>query len=288
MNPFLRRHSFPILRLAVGCGLASAVAARADNWAPNLTTTATWHQNASNADASADEISALALQADLLSAQRYPFGRTDALHLTAHLGGEWWPRFRGLTQGAVGGRAEWRHVFGTGPLAPSVSIEGSADAIAARETGRRGVATGVTLLARKRLDPRTRLSAWHEVSWLEARHATYDRAASETTLALDRDLNELSRLTFSVRLRDGDIVTHGTPPRADLEALAPHQLDVDTFGRPMRAYRVDARTWSGRLAYTRALNEDAALVASAEWRTTERASLRFGNLLVALAIVHQY
>lgn len=288
MIPFLRRRSYPFLRFAAACALASALAARADHWAPNLATTATWHQNASNADASADEISALALQVDLLSAQRYPLGRADALHLTAHLGGEWWPRFRGLTQGAVGGRAEWRHTFGPGPLAPTISIEGSADAIAARETGRRGVTTGVTFLARKRLDPRTRLSAWHEVSWLAARYSTYDRAASETALALDRELNESSRLTFSVRFRDGDIVTHATPPHADLAALALHQLDVDTFGRPMRAYRVDARTRSGRLAYTRALNEDAALVASAEWRTTARASLRFGNLLLALAIVHQY
>jgi len=288
VNPFLRRASLPLLGLAAGCAFVGAVAARADNWAPNLTTTAAWHRNASNADASADQISALALQADLLSTQRYPFGRADALHLTAHLGGEWWPRFRGLTQGALGGRAEWRHAFGTGPLAPTVLIEGSADAIAAGETGRRGVATGVTFLARKRLDPRTRLSAWHEVSWLEARYATYDRAASETALALDRDLNESSRLTFSVRFRDGDVVTHATPPRADLAALAPHQLDVATFGRPMRAYRVDARTWSGRLAYTRALNENAALVASTEGRTTERASLRYDNLLVALAIVHQY
>ncbi len=276
-------------RLLASLLLAGAVTARAaEDWAPNLTTTATWNSNATNSQESLDQIDSIALLADLLSSRSYAVGRTDALLVTAHLGAEWWPRYRGLTRGAAGGRVEWRHTFGPGPLAPTLSLEGSADAVAARETGRRGVATGVTLTARKRFDARTRGTVWHEVSWMEARYATFDRAASETALELDRDLNDTARLTLTVRFRDGDIVTYATPPRADLAALAPNQLDVDTFGRPMRAYRVDAHTWSARAAYTRALDERSALVTAYEWRTSERATLRVTNHLISVALVHQF
>ncbi len=292
--PLTSPNHSPRSRLGLALALILALvpsatqAAQPDDWAPNLTTTATWHNNAANSGHADDELGAFALQADLLSGKTYPFGRDDALRFTGHLGAEWWPRFKGLTQGAGGARAEWRHAFGTGQLAPTLSLEGAADAIAAKETGRRGVATGVTLVARKRLDPRTRFTLSHEVSRLAARYGLFDRTAHETTLALDRDFGDASRLSFSVHHRDGDFVTYATVPRPDLAALAPHSLDLDTFGRPMRAYRIDARTWTSRIAYTRALHEQAALVVAGEWRSTRRAALSVTNLLLSIAIVHQY
>jgi hypothetical protein len=261
---------------------------RADDWAPNLTASAIWHSNATQANRSADQLDSLDIKGDILASQRYPFGRDDSLHLGVHLGGDWWPRYNGLLSGAAGGRIEWRHKFGVDTRAPIVALEGTADSVAAKETGRRGVSTGITASVRKRLNDLTRVTLWHEVAWFDARYSTYDRAAGETAFEIDRDLTDVTRLTFTARFRDGDVVTYAAGARPDLEALAPHRLEVTTFGRAMMAYRVDAKTWSARLALVRALDESSAIVFAYERRETERGSLRFGDHLLSVGLVHQF
>ena len=271
--------------LAVGCALS---AARADNWAPNITTSALWHNNVTNSEQSADQIDSLDLKLDLLSSQRYALGRDDTILATAHLGTDWWLRYRGYTTATAGGRGEWQHKFGANPLAPTLSLEGAADAILAKESGRRGVLASVTLALRKRFDELTRGAISHEVSYLDSHTGTFDATASETSLSVERDLNDVTRLTLAVRFRDGDVVTYATPPRPDLAALAPNQVDVDTFGRPMRAYRIDARTWSTRIGLARALDQSSAVIAAYEWRSSSRGSLTFTNNILSVSLVHQF
>ena len=265
-----------------------SVGARADNWAPNLTATAGWNSNVTHATASKDQIDSLEIKADVLASQRYEFGARDSLHLRAHLAGDWWPRYRALLTGAVGGRAEWQHKFGVSTRSPILSLEGAADAVAAREYGRDGSSTGVTVSLRKRLNDLTRATLWHEVAWYDARYGTFDSGASETALELDRDLTDVSRLRFTARYRDGDVVSYAAGFRPDLEALAPNRLAESTFDRPMTAYRIDARTWSGRLAFVRALDESSAMVIAYERRQTERGSFRFGEHLLSIGFVQQF
>lgn len=288
MNP--SRFSVNLIRTAL-LALASCallLETRADDWAPNITTAATWHSNATRADASADRIESLQLQADLLSAQRYTYGRDDTLLLTTHLAGDWWPSYNGLLSGAAGGRIAWKHQFGPSPRAPIVSLEGAADAVAAKETGRRGVSTAVTASVRQRLNDLTRLTLSHEVAWFDARFSTFDSNASETSLELDRDLNSVTRLTFTARYRDGDVVSYASGSRPDLEAIAPNRLAVTTFNRPMTAYRVDARTWSARLALVHALDQNSAIIGAYEWRKSDRTPLSFTDHLLSVALVHQF
>lgn len=278
---------FRLIRLLAGLAALTA-AARADNWAPNLTATATWHTNATNADRSANRFEALQTSADLLAGERYALGRDDALHFTGHLAGEWWPRYSELLRGALGGRAEWRHQFGTDPLAPSVALEGAADFVAARETGRRGVGTGITASVRKRFDALTRVTLRHEVSWFDARYGTFDSTANETSLDLDRDLAPTTRLTLTLRYRDGDLVTYASGPRPDLESRAPNRTELNTFDRLMTAYRLDAQTWSGRLALVRALDASSAVSVAYEHRDTRRGPLHFPDHQLSIALVHQF
>jgi len=268
--------------------VALAIVARADNWAPNLTATAVWNSNVTHAERSNDQLDSLLITADVLASQRYPFGRDDSLHLRGHLAGDWWPRYNGLLTGAVGGRAEWAHTFGVGARAPVVSIEGAADAVAAKETGRRGVSTRITASVRQRLNDRTRATLSHEVGWFDARYGTFDSAGSETAITIDRDLTDVARLTFTARFRDGDVVTYASGFRPDLEALAPNRVAVRSFGRSMTAYRVDARMWSGRIAFVRALDESSAIVVAYERREVERKSLQYGEHLLSIALVHQF
>lgn len=269
-------------------GALLSVSGRAEDWAPNLTTGVTWESNATNADASTDQIDSLRLNGDLLASQKYPFGRDDAVHATVHFGGEWWPRYNGLTSGAAGGRLEWRHQFGTDPLAPSVSVEGYADGVVAKDTGRRGALFGAAFSARKRFDNATRGTFSHEVSWFDARYATYDRGASETALEVERDLNSVTRFTLRGAFRDGDIVSYASGPRTDLVALAPDRLDTDVFGRALTAHRVDARTWSARGAFIRALDERSAVIVAYEWRKSARTPLRVTNHLISVSLVYQF
>lgn len=261
---------------------------RADDWAPNLTATAAWHSNATLADRSSDQLESLQINADILAGQRYPFGRDDALILTGHLAGDWWPRYNDLTRGAAGGRAEWRHQFGSDARAPAFALEGAADFVETKESGRRGFSTGVTASVRKRFNDVTRATLRHEVSWFNARYGTFDSAASETSLELDRDLTPRTRLTFSARFRDGDIVTYASGGRPDLEDRAPNRIELNTFDRLMTAYRIDAATWSGRAALVRALDDSSAIVISYEYRNTTRGPLRFPDHLLSVALVHQF
>jgi hypothetical protein len=284
---FHRRLRVAAVLAAVGF-TALATTVRADKWAPNLTAGGTWHSNATLADRSSDQIESLQLSADILAGERYPVGRDDALHLTGHLAGDWWPRYRDLTRGAAGGRAEWRHQFGPDPRAPVIAVEGSADFVEAGESARRGFATGVAASVRKRFNDFTRATLRHEVAWFNARYATFDSAASETSLELDRDLTPKTRLTFAARFRDGDIVTYATGLRPDLVDRAPNRMELDTFDRPMTAYRIDATTWSGRAALVRALDDSSAIIVSYEYRNTIRGPLRFPNHLLSVALVHQF
>lgn len=270
------------------CVMLTPIAIGADDWAPNLTVAGTWDSNATNADVSTDQIDSLRLNAGLRSSQQYPFGRDDALHVTARFTGEWWPRYRSLASGSAGGRLEWRHQFGTDPLAPVVALEGAADAVSVKQSAYAGIATAATLSVHKRFNDHTRGMFAHEVSWFDAGHGVFDRGASETSLELDRDLSNVMRLTLTARFRDGDIVSYATGPRDDLAALAPQRVEIDTFGQVMTAHRIDARTWSARAAFARALNENSAVVLAYEWRNTRRDTLRYTNHLVSVALVHQF
>lgn len=275
----------PLLLLA---GLLSLPTARADDWAPNLTLTTAWQDNASNASRRADRISGLQTEADLIAAQRYGFGHNDSFHPALHVGGEWWPRFRGLNQAAVGGRLEWRHKFGLGAIAPVFSVELAGDGVIAEETGRRGTRTGVTVALRKRFNDYWRASIAHEFARHDARLAVFDRSGNESSVELARDVADVARFTFTLRYRDGDVLSYGTPPRPDLVALARNRMLVETFGRPMVAYSIDARTVGAKVAAIRALDESSALVLGYEYRETEHKPLRYVNHLVSLALVHQF
>jgi hypothetical protein len=291
-RPSLRR-GFALAPLAVTFGLSVVSSlvpssARADEWAPNLTATAVWNTDVTNANRPSDRIGALGLGGDIVASDRFGLGRDDSLHPGFHFAGEWWPRFNGLMTDAGGVQLEWRHKFGLGALAPVFSLDGGVDLVGAKETGRRGTATHVGAALRKRFNDHWRATLSHEYTAHDARYAVFDRRAHETALELGRDFTDVTRLTLRASYRDGDIVSYATPPRPDLAALAPIRLNVETFGSPMVAYSVNARSLALKGAFIRALDESSAVIAAYEWRDTERGALRYVNHLVSLALVHQF
>lgn len=272
----------------IGLASLSVVIARADDWDPNLTVHATWHDNASNAESSADQIDSLALGADILSWQRYKIGPQDAVQLTGHFAGEWWPRYEDLLSGAIGARAAWLHTFGTGKLAPIASAEIGGDLFESRESGRRGTSAALTLALRKRFSDQWRGAVTQQFDRRYARADVFDQAAAETTIELSYDFTDVARLTFNASYRDGDVLTYSGNPRGEVAAIASAQRELDTFGRPMTAYSVDARTWGAKASIVRALDESSAIIASYAWSSTEGKPVQFMNQRLSIAIVTQF
>ena len=272
--------------------LASAsalVAAEPAGWAPNLALTATWNSNATNADRSSDEISALQLQADLgVFSKRISLGHDDALILSGNVAVETLPRFDSLGRFTFGPRIAWQHKFGLGALAPVLRFEVSVDVVEARDEERSGTAGSGRLVWRQRFDETTQLTLGYERFRHHARDELYNRTAGEATAELSHELDE--HWSFAVRAawRQGDVLSYASPPRPDLLTLSRDRDTVDTFGRSMIAYSIDARSLSGTIALTRSVDERTAISFAYEGRITEHSPLRYVNHLVSTAISRQF
>ena len=257
-------------------------------WAPNITTTASWNSNATNANRSADVIGALQLRADFAAVTRLALGTDDALLVGASISVEAWPRFDELDRIALGPRLAWTHKFGLGALAPVFSVELAADGIATNESVRRARAGSVTVALRKRFDDVTRVALTHERAREDARDFVFDRTGHETALTITRDFGEPWSLAVNARWREGVVQSYATPPRPDLVALARVRVPNTTFDRAMVVYSLDAHTLSGGLALNRALDPATALTFGYEWRDTSRGPLRYTNHLVSATLVRQF
>jgi hypothetical protein len=266
---------------------ALTAGARAANWAPNLTTSATWDSNASQARSSSVQIDGLEIQADVLASESVALGPQDALHGTAHLNATWWPRFERLNTAAAGARGEWRHRFGPGPFASELGIGIGGDAIAARDPGRRGTSGALLFRFDKHLTDVARLTLRQAFTRDYARAEVYDGKAAQTTLELARELTDLARLVLGVDWRKGDLASH-SQPRSDFDDVARTSAEVNTFRTPLIAYAVNARTISGRAAIIRALDAASALIVAYEYRDTSGGPVRFQNHRASLALVHQF
>ncbi len=272
--------------IAAVCALAGPL--RAD-WSPTLAATAEWNSNVTNANRSADVISALQLRADLgLFSYRVALGHDDSLVLGATVDAETWPRFDGLDRCSLGPRLAWRHKFGLGALAPVLSLELDAEAVAARDADRGGAAGAVRLAWRQRFGETAAFSLGYELSRHDAREGVYDRTGGELATEVAWDLDEAWRLGVGASWRDGDVLAYATPPRPDLLALARDRSDVDTFDRPMMAYAIKAHTLGSSIALTRSLDEQTAVILRYGARTTSRGPLTYVNHLVSVAYTRQF
>ena len=289
MNPPLSAVFARRVVLCVSAWLALvAFADAADDWAPNIAFNTAWHSNASLADRSVDQIDAVQIFGEILASRRRELNPTDTTQITARLAGDWWPSYRGLTRGIFGGRAEWWHRFGPRSQALEIGIRGALDGVTAVEYARNGFGLGGLATVRKRFNDFTRATLSYEYLWFDAQRGAFDSNSNEFAVELERDLNPATRVTFKARYRSGDIVSYASGSRPDLVALAKSQLDVTTFERPMTAYRIDANTWSGRVALIHALDHSTALILSYDPYVSDEDSLRLTNHVLAVSAVYQF
>jgi hypothetical protein len=268
-------------------GVPFRPAAGAD-WTHDLTTTAEWDSNATNANRSSDVIGALQLLAEFESTCRISLGRDDALLLGGQLGVEAWPRFDGLDRAMLGPQLSWRHKFGLGAYAHLLSIELTGAAVAAHEEDRAGLAGSAAVVWRKRLDPTTRIALSYAWAREDARASVFDQSGQVGEFDLARDFDQRWSLSFAARWREGDVLSYATPPRPDLVSLARARMVVDTFDELRVAYSIDARTLGGSLAVSHAYNDTTSLTFGYAFLRTDSGSLRYVNHFVSVGLAHQF
>jgi hypothetical protein len=268
--------------------VAAFAAAPSNDWSPNLTTSAAWVTNVSNGEAVWDRVNTLLLSADALSSSQYTLTRSDIIHVTLHLAGDWYPRFQAVNRAAGGLRVDWQHTFGKDEFAPVFTVEAAGDEVITSETLRRGTDTAVTLKLKKQFAAGWRAGLTQCFDDYNAKHVVFDSRSSETAFEIGRDINDATRLTFTGRWRDGDIVTHAQYSRPDLAAIARDLVQVRTFHLPMTAYATKAKTSAARVALIHATTDISAVVLSYEYAQTKRTGLQFENQTVAIAFVQQF
>ena len=273
--------------------LAAFAAAPSNDWAPNLTASATWHGNISNGSAVWDRIGTFELGADIVASSGHQLSPADTLTPTLHLAGDWFPRFHGLDDGMLGARIEWRHIFGPDSSAPILAVEAGGDGVLTGEQARRGLLGFVSLRVSKQFGSRWRIAVGERFERYNASQRVFDRESSETTIEISRDINEEARFVLSGRWRQGDVVTYAHsdlpyPARPDLDAVAHDFAPSSTFHRPMIAYAADARSIGGRAAFVHAMAPDTAVIFAYDYSNTDERAVKFENHSFSLSWVRQY
>lgn len=270
----------------LACSLIRA--ADAADWAPQITATATWDDNVTNANRDADRIGALHFAGEFEAGQRLSLTRELALLYGAEVDAEGWPRFDGLDRIAAGPTVALRYKNGIGPLAPTFTLRATGTLSVARESGRAGPEGNLSIIYAQGLTDATRLTAGITAARLDAHETVFARDGLEGFVELAHDFDPNWRLALAARWRQGDVVSYATPPRPDLVNLARVRVANDTFGRPMIVYSLEASSVGGAITLSRALDETTSLSLGVEWRETTRDPLVYVNRLVSLGVTRQF
>ncbi len=247
----------------------------------------TWQDNLTNAERAGDRFDGLVLGA---TARQGLVRRLPGNHVftpEAQVRVEWVPEVSGLSAAAVGGTLGWQRKMGLGRR-PIVTAAAGAQGVVTRERDRQGVEISGRVGVQQRLASALRADANVELLRRVARETVFDRTVRRGAVQLHWDVAPRATLSVHGFVQTGSALSHATPPRPDLVALARTRLPVTTFGRPMVAYALRARTAGYGLAGAFELTPALALRGAWEHADTRRGPLRYRNQLVSASLVHQF
>lgn len=277
-----------ILALLAAATVAAAAAPSAAGW--TAVSSLTWHSNVTNADRDPDVIGGFEFKTDLSTHRRWSAGRDDAVFAGLRLSTELWPRFDGLDRAAAGIALGWQHKFGLGAHVPALRLNLTGDHVAARESGRRGLAGTAALHLRQRLGHWGLLQLSREYQRHDARTHAFDRTGAESAARFTFAPRSGWRVTLGAARRDGGVLSYATPPHPELLRKAKPLTTVTTFDRAqdMVAYYFIARTESARAEAGFSLGPRTEVVFAHERRTTTEGVVAYRNHLTSLTLVHEF
>jgi hypothetical protein len=283
------------LSLAVLLFALRAPASRADDIL-DVQAGALYDSNLSRAQYAYDVKSDTALQAALSWGRLLPLADGLTLRATVDAQGEFYSRYAGLDNLALGGALTLRRKFGLGALAPWASVSGSAARLEYENSIRNGWRYEIGGGAGKRLT-----NAWNVATSFAYQHRTADDRDSYVPgfSGAVFDLHSrrgglLSEYTLSERLsvsagydqRRGDVAS--TTLRnftifTHSDAIAPDPV----FGADAVGYRIHAITHAWRLGASCAVGPANAINLTAErWISRARGGLDYYNTLLGLSYAH--
>ncbi|HWA10370.1 MAG TPA: hypothetical protein VG838_13030 [Opitutaceae bacterium] len=273
--------------------------------APGISTSgslvATWNDNLSHSSQPVDQREAEVFSASGAFSQRFPLSRDAALLAGGTAGIKACPRFDGLDDATAGAQLEVRQKFGLGPLAPVLSLQTEADAVAFRETARSGWTANARLDLAKRFDDAWRATVSAEWSRRDARAETFSREDRGLSAELTWDVTDLWQLSAGACRQWGGqeanaswntwgfAVAGGAGP-----ALANYYQRIpftysNTFGPGWVAYRIDGHTDLWWLSLAPALARNTALPLRYEViRTHGEAGTHYLSHQVSLSLLHRF
>ena len=213
-----------------------------------------------------DQLSDHSLSVALNGGFHIQTGDYTGLNITGLLRSSTFNEFTGMSNIETGIGASLSHKFGLGLLAPTLTVSGQYSRNEFRNSIRDSDNLAFSVSLQKRLTERTSLAAGIGYDLRDGDHdlrktATalipgnaFDSRAISGFLQSEFDLNEVSWLSASAELSNGDIVSTGLPYA--LITAATKALTADhVFGPKATAYRIDARTTLLSIDYNHVVGE---------------------------------
>ncbi len=269
--------------------VAAVLAFARPSSAGELSTGLLYHSNLSRASASGDEESDTFWLAGMAHGRQWLPARDWRLDASLSAASEVAFEFSDFNQLALGAESGATYKWGLGPQAPRFRVGVALAQQWFDDADRSRWALRPSLQAFKRVHDRVELEAFYHFDQEEAREDLHSSDAHTLGLGGMVEVGDRWTLHASYRYRDGDVVSYSeNPPDYLMELADRSDMDADTFGRPLTAYRIEAQSHSIELGFVCQLSSAVHAGASYGWTQTERGPLSYDMSVVQFSVGAQY
>ncbi len=270
--------------VVAACALGRAPAARAE-WLADAGAGFVWEDNLSRAAKARDAKSDLAFVPTVSLGQSFQLTGSTSLRASADLRGSVYTEFNKLDNLSAGLAAGVRHKLGWGAFAPWVRAGGSAAWLQYEDDVLDSSLLAAGLEAGKRLHERIDLQAGYLYESRDANAPPFDQRAHTASVRGSFSFTGATDLVLGYATRWGDFTVH----RRAAGAPRPHPSRlVETFDRPMFAFRIDATTYAASATVSHALSRHSSLNAGYDYQFTQGPRLSYTNNVFRASFTYSY
>ena len=257
----------------------------------NMAASATvWHtDNLSNATESADRRGDTALSLAVGGDQPHTLARDWLFSWGGGLTSDLWNDYDQLDQAGLGGRMSLRRRFGLGSLAPSLTASVAGGPVWVRESDLGGWQGTAALTFSHRPIEELRYTLSVAEDRFDARNSFFSRTGHTFAGTVQAYLGESWSLTVGARQREGNVLSFANLAE---ETVAPYDvlpwITTNTFGGPLDAYNLRARTRAVSLTLALALGPRTTFTLGAECADTRWHGLGYRNHLLSAGLTQQF
>jgi hypothetical protein len=253
-------------------------------WFGDVDAGTVYEDNLSRAAKAADQESDLAFASTLSVGHVFALTGSTAARASLDIGGSAYTEFGKLNNLASGFTLSLRHKLGLGPFVPWMRVFASGAYLNYADDFLDSALWSGGLEVGKRVHERIDLKAGYLYEVRDANNGVYDQAGHTLSLQGSFLLTPATELTLGYWTRWGDFTVHralGPPPARPVRV-------VDTFDRPLFAFRVDATTFAGSVKLSHALTDHASLSLAYEYEYAVGPRVDYPNNVVRAGLSLSY